>query len=131
MPGPHDAGDRELIEAVRDGRLDPALLRTAANRVRALVEQAQARTQGDYDQAKHHALAREIAGRAIVLLKNDGGILPLAAMSTQSVAVIGEFARCPRYQGGGSSQITRPGWTTRSPRSPPPRRRRSCSPLAT
>jgi beta-glucosidase len=107
MPGPHDTGDRELTEAVRDGRLDPALLRTAADRVRALVERAQARTPGDYDEAEHHALAREIAGRAIVLLKNDGGILPLAAaMSTQSTAVIGEFARTPRYQGGGSSQIT-------------------------
>jgi beta-glucosidase len=106
MPGPADPGDRELIEAVRDGRLDPALLRTSADRVRALVEQARTRTQGDYDQAEHHALAREIAGRAIVLLKNDGGILPLAAEGTKSVAVIGEFARTPRYQGGGSSQIT-------------------------
>ncbi len=106
MPGPHDAGDRELVEAVRDGRLAPALLARAAGRVRALVEQAQARTEGSYDQAEHHALAREIAGRAIVLLKNDGGLLPLAADATGSVAVIGEFARSPRYQGGGSSQIT-------------------------
>jgi beta-glucosidase len=107
MPGPHDTGDRELTEAVRDGRLDPALLQTAADRVRALVERAQARTPGDYDEAEHHALAREIAGRAIVLLKNDDGILPLAAADgSQSIAVIGEFARTPRYQGGGSSQIT-------------------------
>jgi len=107
MPGPHDTGDRELTEAVGDGRLDPDVLRTAADRMRALVERAQARTPGDYDQAEHHALAREIAGRAIVLLKNDGGLLPLAAADGgQSIAVIGEFARTPRYQGGGSSQIT-------------------------
>jgi beta-glucosidase len=60
-----------------------------------------------YDQEEHHALAREIAGRAIVLLKNDGGILPLAAGDArQTIAVLGEFARTPRYQGGGSSQIT-------------------------
>jgi beta-glucosidase len=106
MPGPAGPGDRELVERVTDGRLDPALLQTAADRVRALVERAAARQPGEYDAEAHHALAREIAGRAIVLLKNDGGILPLAADGTQSVAVIGEFARTPRYQGGGSSQMT-------------------------
>ena len=106
MPGPADRGDHELIEAVKDGQLDPVLLQTAADRVRALVEWAAARQPGEYDAEAHHDLAREIAGRAIVLLKNDDGILPLAADGTQSVAVIGEFARTPRYQGGGSSQIT-------------------------
>jgi beta-glucosidase len=112
MPGPDDAGDEELAEAVAAGRLDPASLSRAAGRVRALVAKAAARTPGDYDQAEHHALAREIAGRAIVLLKNDAvpgdkrGLLPLAADGTGTIAVIGEFARTPRYQGGGSSQIT-------------------------
>jgi beta-glucosidase len=106
MPGPAGPGDRELAEHVADGRLDPALLQTAADRVRALVERAAARQAGDYDVEAHHDLAREIAGRAIVLLKNERGILPLAADGTTSVAVIGEFARTPRYQGGGSSQIT-------------------------
>ena len=106
MPGPADPGDRELVERVSDGRLDPALLQTAAGRVRGLVERAAARQPGEYDAEAHHELAREIAGRAIVLLKNDGGILPLAADGVNSIAVIGEFARTPRYQGGGSSQIT-------------------------
>jgi beta-glucosidase len=113
MPGPDNAGDRELVAAVTEGLLDPALLSQAAQRVRALVEKAAAREKGDYDQAAHHALAREIAGRAIVLLKNDAlpgsdrGLLPLrAGDGTGSIAVIGEFARTPRYQGGGSSQIT-------------------------
>lgn len=107
MPGPDDAGDRELAEAVAAGRLEAALLAQAAERVRALAGKAAARRPGSYDQAAHHALAREIAGRAIVLLKNDGDLLPLpAGDGTQSVAVIGEFARTPRYQGGGSSHIT-------------------------
>jgi beta-glucosidase len=106
MPGPDDAGDRELTEAVAAGLLDPARLAQAAGRVRALIGQSAARTPGDYDQEEHHELAREIAGRAIVLLKNDGGILPLDPGAAQSFAVIGEFARTPRYQGGGSSQIT-------------------------
>jgi beta-glucosidase len=113
MPGPDDPGDAELIEAVAAGRLDPTLLARAAGRVRGLVERAATRTPGSYDQEKHHELAREIAGRAIVLLKNDAlpgearGLLPLAAgAGGPSVAVLGEFARTPRYQGGGSSQIT-------------------------
>ena len=107
MPGPADAGDQALVDAVGDGRLDPALLQISADRVRALVERAAARQPGDYDAEAHHALAREIAGRAIVLLKNEGGLLPLAADDgAQSIAVIGEFARTPRYQGGGSSLIT-------------------------
>jgi beta-glucosidase len=105
MPGPDDAGDRELGAAVAGGRLDPALLATAAGRVRALVERATARPAGTYDADAHHALAREIAGRAVVLLKNEGGLLPLREQD-QSIAVLGEFARTPRYQGGGSSQIT-------------------------
>ena len=105
MPGPDDAGDQELVAAIAEGRLDPAPLATAAGRVHALVEGAAARQPGAYDADAHHALAREIAGRAIVLLKNDGGLLPLAGQG-QSVAVLGEFARTPRYQGGGSSQMT-------------------------
>ncbi len=112
MPGPDPVGDQDLVDAVAGGRLDPALLARNAGRVAALVGKAAERTPGEYDQAEHHALAREIAGRAIVLLKNDPlpgsqqGILPLDPDAAQSIAVIGEFARTPRYQGGGSSRIT-------------------------
>ena len=56
-----------------------------------------------YDIDAHHALAREVAAASVVLLKNEGGILPLAADA--KVAVIGELARTPRYQGAGSSQV--------------------------
>jgi beta-glucosidase len=113
MPGPDEPGDAELVEAVAAGRLEPGLLARAADRVRALVGRAATRTRGSYDQEAHHELAREIAGRAIVLLKNDAlpgeerGLLPLrAGADGPSVAVLGEFARTPRYQGGGSSQMT-------------------------
>ena len=105
MPGPADSGDAELVAAVRGGELDPALLATAAGRMLALVERAAGRRPGEFGVDAHHGLAREIAGRAVVLLKNDEGLLPLGEQG-QSVAVLGEFARTPRYQGGGSSQIT-------------------------
>lgn len=104
MPGPDDAGDAALVEAVANGTLDGALLDESAGRVKALVEKAHGETGGSYDADAHHALAREVAGRGIVLLKNDNGILPLPESGT-SIAVIGEPARTPRYQGGGSSQI--------------------------
>ncbi|GLY07410.1 MULTISPECIES: glycoside hydrolase family 3 C-terminal domain-containing protein [Actinoplanes] len=105
MPGPDESGDRQLVAAVEDGTLDPQLLEVAAERVRAMILKAGKRPAGTYDAEAHHALAREIAGRAIVLLKNDGDLLPLAGEGV-SIAVLGEFARTPRYQGGGSSQIT-------------------------
>ncbi|GAA0484135.1 glycosyl hydrolase [Paractinoplanes deccanensis] len=104
MPGPDEAGDAALVTAVRDGSLDPADLTTSADRVAALVARSTLETTEGYDAAAHHALAREIAARGIVLLKNDGAVLPLT--SGQSIAVLGEYARTPRYQGGGSSQIT-------------------------
>jgi beta-glucosidase len=105
MPGPDATGDQALVHAVEAGALDPAALRKSADLVREMIVKAGKRESGSYDAAAHHALAREIAGRAIVLLKNDGGLLPLRSEG-QTIAVLGEFARTPRYQGGGSSQIT-------------------------
>ncbi|GAA3192850.1 glycoside hydrolase family 3 C-terminal domain-containing protein [Dactylosporangium siamense] len=106
MPGPDPDGDRRLVEAVRSGALDESTLDTAVSRVAELVRAAlAARTPGaTFDADAHHALAREVAGRGIVLLKNEGGTLPLEA-GCGPVAVLGEYARTPRYQGGGSSQI--------------------------
>ena len=110
MPYSGGQTDRQIVAAVADGTLSGDALDTAAARMLALVGKAQRRpaVRGPLDVDAHHALAREVAGRSIVLLKNDevGGapLLPLAEDAT--VAVIGEFARTPRYQGGGSSHIT-------------------------
>ena len=110
MPYSGGQTDAQIVAAVADGALSGDVLDTAAARMLALVGKAQRRpaVSGPLDVEAHHALAREVAGRSIVLLKNDevGGapLLPLAEDVT--VAVIGEFARTPRYQGGGSSHIT-------------------------
>lgn len=105
MPSSNGRTEAELVAAVRDGRLDEAYLDTAAGRVLDLVRKAGQRpaVTGPLDVEAHHALARKAAGRSMVLLKNEGSILPLSREA--SVAVIGEFARTPRYQGAGSSQI--------------------------
>jgi len=105
MPASGGRTDAQLVAAVASGELDESALDTAAQRVLDLVAKAQDRpaNAGPLDVDAHHALAREAARRCLVLLKNDGDLLPLDP--TQDVAVIGEFARTPRFQGGGSSRI--------------------------
>ncbi|MGV9713587.1 glycoside hydrolase family 3 C-terminal domain-containing protein [Gordonia sp. NPDC003424] len=110
MPSSGDVGPGAVRAAIAEGRLDTDVLDAAAQRVveLALAAAGNRREGADYDREAHHRLAREVARRCAVLLKNedvDGGgpVLPLGESAT--VAVIGEFARTPRYQGGGSSRI--------------------------
>ncbi|WP_159795210.1 glycoside hydrolase family 3 C-terminal domain-containing protein [Puerhibacterium puerhi] len=104
MPAAGLDSARQLVAAVHDRRLAEADLDARAAEVLRLV--ADAREPGTapaVDAAAHHALARRVAARSAVLLKNDDAVLPLAAGTR--VAVIGDFARTPRYQGAGSSAV--------------------------
>ncbi|KQP68501.1 beta-glucosidase [Microbacterium sp. Leaf288] len=106
MPSSNGVTDAQIVAAVQDGSLDESVVDVAAGRVLDLVRKAtegSGAVAGPLDVDAHHALAREAAGRSIVLLKNDGGVLPLA--KDAKLAVIGEFAEKPRYQGAGSSMI--------------------------
>lgn len=101
--------DEQVAVAVRDGLLDEDQLDRMAQGVLDLIEKATPAMQQDdhhYDLVNHGTIARRAAQESIVLLKNDDGILPLPADGSVSIAVIGEFARTPRYQGGGSSKLT-------------------------
>jgi beta-glucosidase len=102
MPGDHGAGNALVVDAVRAGRLEEAVVDRSVRRVAALAELVVEPTEG-FDADAHHTLARELAAGCPVLLKNDGDTLPLATGAR--VAVIGEFARTPRFQGGGSSHV--------------------------
>ncbi|WRP17544.1 glycoside hydrolase family 3 C-terminal domain-containing protein [Carboxydochorda subterranea] len=113
MPGPSPCNDRRIVEAVRSGRLDEQALDRAVTRILALVERALAQP-GARDPARglqapeveaHHRLARRAAARCMVLLKNDGGVLPLDPARLRSVAVLGHMAVAPQFQGGGSSRV--------------------------
>ena len=105
MPGAHNGNDLRIVAAVRSGALAEATLDRAVERILALIFKAQATLAQDYtyDPQMHHALARRVAGEGAVLLKNEGGLLPLPAGA--KIALIGRFARSPRYQGAGSSLI--------------------------
>ncbi|WP_029433927.1 glycoside hydrolase family 3 C-terminal domain-containing protein [Blastococcus sp. URHD0036] len=103
MPGSAKGrGAAAIVSAVRAGELDEGLVDAAVARVVRLARTAGEPTDG-FDAAAHHALARELAAECAVLLKNDAAVLPLDPGA--SVAVIGEFARTPRFQGGGSSRV--------------------------
>ena len=105
MPGISGGPDEAVVAAVTEGRLDETAVDAAAGNVLTLLRRvaAGAAVAAPADLDAHHALAREAAGRSIVLLKNDGGLLPLSP--TAPLAVIGTFAQHPRYQGGGSSHV--------------------------
>ena len=103
MPGPRQRRVRDLVESVRSGSLDEAVLDEAVRRILRIVFKAAQTPKGEkFNPAAHHALARRIAGEGMVLLKNDG-ILPLR--NVNSIAVIGRAAREAHFQGGGSSHI--------------------------
>ncbi|MBO3100885.1 beta-glucosidase [Cellulomonas fengjieae] len=105
MPGAGPGPDDEIVAAVRDGSLDESVLDASVRRVLRLVARGlpAVSSAASFDVDAHHDLAREAAAAGSVLLKNEGALLPLP--STDGVAVVGEFARTPRYQGAGSSQV--------------------------
>ncbi|MFD5821683.1 glycoside hydrolase family 3 C-terminal domain-containing protein [Nesterenkonia xinjiangensis] len=107
MPTNGGVSQERVLSAVRAGELAEDTLNACAARVVELVQKSLrgAETEVEaWDSEAHHGLAREAAARSAVLLKNDDALLPLNPRN--SVAVIGEFARTPRYQGAGSSQIS-------------------------
>ena len=104
MPPKLGVSDRAIVAAVTAGDLDEAVLDQAAGRVLRLVHRARRREPAALDAEAHHALARRAAAQSMVLLKNEG-VLPLRDTAGRTVAVIGEFARTPRFQGAGSSQV--------------------------
>ena len=105
MPASGGVNDREIVRAVREGRLDEKDVDRCCLRVLELVKRFtdHARKETPWDMEAHHALSGSIAGECMVLLKNEDGILPLK--KGEKVALIGEMAEKPRFQGGGSSHI--------------------------
>ena len=106
MPAPGGDAVRELMQAVQSGKIAEADVDARLDELLTLVFDTHAAVQSHsrtFDADAHHALARRAAAESIVLLKNENDLLPLAEGA--KVAVIGDFAQTPRYQGAGSSAV--------------------------
>ena len=106
MPAPGGDSVRELLAAVESGKISESDIDARLSELLPLVFDTKAALDAaprEFDAAAHHALARRAAEESLVLLKNEGALLPLAAGT--KVAVIGDFAKNPRYQGAGSSMV--------------------------
>ena len=106
MPAPGGDSVRELLAAVESGKISESDIDARLSELLPLVFDTKAALDAaprEFDAAAHHALARRAAEESLVLLKNEGFLLPLAAGT--KVAVIGDFAKNPRYQGAGSSMV--------------------------
>lgn len=110
MPGPTRDRGAALVRAVREGRVDAAPIRASARRMLHLMQRTGAlgRTtrppEGEADVPAHRALIRLAGAEGTVMLKNDGGLLPLPS-TVGKIAVIGPNARNARIMGGGSAQL--------------------------
>ncbi|WP_203623673.1 MULTISPECIES: glycoside hydrolase family 3 C-terminal domain-containing protein [unclassified Lacticaseibacillus] len=104
MPGSGMVAPQELIDAVKAGKLDESVLNQRVGEFLAVAMAAKEKSTPEKPNfAAHHETARKAAAASMVLLKNDQAILPLGAKTR--VAIIGDFAQKPRYQGAGSSAV--------------------------
>lgn len=106
MPAPGGDSVRELLAAVESGKITESDIDARLSELLPLVFDTKAALDAaprEFDTEAHHALARRAAEESLVLLKNEGALLPLAAGS--KVAILGDFAKNPRYQGAGSSMV--------------------------
>lgn len=107
MPGTGKSGMRDIMKAVKNGILEEEILDQRLDELlKVIFDTQRAVTLGKgktFDVNGHHSLARRAAEESIVLLKNEDNILPLKKGT--KVAVIGDFAKKPRYQGAGSSLV--------------------------
>ena len=109
MPASGGENEQKIIKAVQSGELDKSDLDKACTNILSMIfKSLQVRRAPSIDEQQQHLLAQHLLAQraaedSAVLLKNDSAILPLA--TTKTVALIGEFAKSPRYQGAGSSRV--------------------------
>jgi beta-glucosidase len=107
MPGSGDYNRNKIIAAGRTGTISPAVLDEVVEELLAVILEGHDRHRAGvrFDATQHDTLARKAAGESLVLLKNADNLLPLNLAETKTIAIIGAFAKLPRYQGAGSSQV--------------------------
>lgn len=108
MPGTGKSGMNDILKAIYEGELEEEVLDQRLDELLGVIFDTHKSTEEavhqDFDAEAHNELARRAAQESIVLLKNDDNILPLSSTKAK-IAIIGDFARNPRYQGAGSSLV--------------------------
>ncbi len=106
MPTPGMDSARQIVKAVQENRIPEEAVDACVDRLLDAVLTLTGRQEekpSEFDKEAHHALAKKAAAQSAVLLKNQEDILPLKPGT--HVALIGDFAFEPRYQGAGSSMV--------------------------
>ena len=106
MPTSNGINDKKIVEAVENGQMAIKYLDTAVENILRIIDKCvkARKDNASYDIEEHNALARRAAAESLILLKNNSKTLPME--KDEKIAVIGEFAKVTRYQGGGSSHVT-------------------------
>jgi beta-glucosidase len=107
MPGSGDYNAQKITKAVQNSSLPADKLDESVAKVLAVILKTHEsrKESASFNVEEHHALARRAGGESIVLLKNEDAVLPLDLARLRKIAIIGAFAKAPRYQGAGSSQV--------------------------
>ena len=107
MPGVHKYNDKLIVESVKNGTLAEAKVDALVREILRIVYKAKSlqKENAEFDIEEHHQFARRVSGETITLLKNDQSVLPIKNSRYKKIAVIGEFASNPRFQGNGSSEV--------------------------
>ncbi len=107
MPGVHKYNDKLIVDAVKNGHLDESTVDDLVREILRIVFKAKSlqKENAEFDINNQHEFARKVSGESITLLKNDGKILPIQKEKYKKIAIIGEFASNPRFQGNGSSEV--------------------------
>ena len=104
MPGSRGTNDKKIKRAIENHTLDEEILDQSVERILTKIfEYVDNKKEVVFNKESHHQVARQLANESAVLLKNDGA-LPLSSTDCK-IAFIGDFAKHPRIQGGGSSHI--------------------------
>lgn len=107
MPGVSTFNDQLIVYAVKNGQLEESVLDAVVKDILRVVLKAKSlqKEGAEMKADEHHAFARKVSAEAATLLKNDQQALPISSKKYKSVALIGEFANNPRFQGNGSSEV--------------------------
>lgn len=107
MPTTGGDSDRELVEAVKTGKISEELLDQRVDKLLEIIYEIYSKVdfskKRTFSIEEHHRVAEKAAAESVVLLKNEDNLLPLS--KDKKVAIIGDFAKTPRYQGAGSSIV--------------------------